>query len=73
MSLILLKCQIPKVCIHLIFDARYLARQYRHFSEGRRGFHADDRYGKQMNRLSRSLKDPSLIDDVSAYVAQLSQ
>jgi cytochrome c553 len=54
-------------------DARHLARQYRHFSEGRRGFHADDRYGKQMNRLSRSLKDPSLIDDVSAYVAQLSQ
>jgi cytochrome c553 len=54
-------------------DARYLARQYRHFSEGRRGFHADDRYGEQMNRLSRSLKGPSLIDDVSAYVAQLSQ
>ena len=54
-------------------DARYLARQYRHFSEGRRGFHAADRYGKQMNRLSRSLKDPSLIDHVSAYVAQLSQ
>ena len=54
-------------------NARYLARQYRHFSEGRRGFHTDDRYGKQMNRLSRSLKDPSLIDDVSAYVAQLSQ
>jgi len=26
-----------------------------------------------MSRLSRSLKDPSLIDDVSAYVAQLSQ
>ena len=54
-------------------DAHYLARQYRHFSEGRRGFHADDRYGKQMNRLLRSLKDPFLIDDVSAYVAQLSQ
>ena len=54
-------------------DASYVARQYRHFSEGRRGFHADDRYGKQMNRLSRSLKDPSLIDDVSAYVAQLSK
>ena len=54
-------------------DAHYLARQYRHFSEGRRGFHIDDRYGKQMSRLSRSLKDPSLIDDVSAYVAQLSQ
>ena len=56
----------------LALDTDYLARQYRHFSEGRRGFHADDRYGKQMNRLSRSLKDPSLIDDVSAYVAQLS-
>ncbi len=54
-------------------DAHYLARQYRYFSEGRRGFHADDRYGKQMNRLSRSIKDASLIDDVSAYVAQLSQ
>ena len=54
-------------------NADYLARQYRHFSEGRRGFHVDDRYGKQMNRLSRSLRDPSLIDDVSAYVAQLSQ
>lgn len=54
-------------------DAHYLARQYRHFSEGRRGFHADDRYGKQMNRLSRSLKDASLIDDISAYVAQLSK
>jgi len=54
-------------------DAQYLARQYRYFSEGRRGFHVDDRYGKQMNRLSRSLKDPSLIDDVSAYVAQLAQ
>lgn len=54
-------------------DASYLVRQYRHFSEGRRGFHTDDRYGKQMSRLSRSLKDPSLINDVSAYVAQLSQ
>ena len=54
-------------------DADYLARQYHHFSEGRRGFHADDHYGKQMNRLSRSLKDPSLIDDVSAYVALLPQ
>ena len=54
-------------------DAGYLVRQYRHFSEGRRGFHTDDHYGKQMNRLSRSLKDPSLIDDVSVYVAQLSQ
>ena len=54
-------------------DASYLVRQYRHFSEGRRGFHTDDRYGKQMNRLSLSLKDLTLIDDVSAYVAQLSQ
>jgi hypothetical protein len=50
-----------------------LARQYHHFSEGRRGFHPDDRHGKQMTRLSRSLKDPALIADVSAYVAQLSQ
>ena len=54
-------------------DASHLARQYPHFNEGRRGFHADDRYWKQMNRLSRSLKDASLIDDISAYVAQLSK
>ena len=55
-------------------DADYLARQYRHFSEGRRGFHADDRYGKQMNRLSRSLKaHPSSMMSVLMWHSCLSK
>jgi len=51
----------------------YLTRQYRHFAEGRRGGHSDDRYGQQMARLARALKDPQLIDDVSTYVASLAE
>ena len=49
----------------------YLSRQYLHFAEGRRGGHPDDRYGQQMARLAKALKDPQLIDDVSTYVASL--
>lgn len=51
----------------------YLSRQYLHFSEGRRGGHPDDRYGQQMARLAKALKDPQLIDDVSTYVASLAE
>lgn len=51
----------------------YLTRQYRHFAEGRRGGHSDDRYGQQMARLARALKDPQLIDDVFSYVATLAE
>ena len=52
-------------------DSDYMNRQYRHFVEGRRGFHPDDRYGKQMARLSLAVKDPNLIHDISSYVVQL--
>lgn len=55
------------------FSHAYLSRQYRHFVEGRRGHHPDDRYGQQMARLTRALKDPQLIDDVSTYVASLAE
>ena len=51
----------------------YLKRQYLHFAEGRRGAHLDDRYGQQMARLSKALKDPQLIDDVTAYVVSLAE
>ena len=51
----------------------YLSRQYLHFAEGRRGSHPDDRYGQQMARLAKALKDPQLIDDVSTYVAALAE
>ncbi len=51
----------------------YLRRQYLHFAKGRRGGHPDDRYGQQMARLAKALKDPQLIDDVSTYVASLAE
>lgn len=51
----------------------YLSRQYLHFSEGCRGGHPDDRYGQQMARLAKALRDPQLIDDVSTYVASLAE
>lgn len=51
----------------------YLSRQYLHFAEGRRGGHPDDRYGQQMARLAKALRDPQLIDDVSTYVASLAE
>lgn len=51
----------------------YLSRQYLHFAEGRRGGHPDNRYGQQMARLAKALRDPQLIDDVSTYVASLAE
>lgn len=54
-------------------SGNYLSRQYLHFVEGRRGAHPSDRYGQQMARLTRALKDPQLIDDISTYVASLAE
>lgn len=51
----------------------YLSRQYLHFAEGRRGGHPHDRYGQQMARLAKALRDPRLIDDISTYVASLAE
>lgn len=51
----------------------YLNRQYLQFAEGKRGAHPNDRYGQQMARLTRAVKDPQLIDDISTYVASLAE
>ena len=51
----------------------YLVRQYLNFAEGRRGTHTNDRYGQQMARLAKALKDPKLIDDVTAYVVSIAE
>jgi len=53
----------------------YLERQLRLFKESdpaaRRGGHADDIYGDQMNMLAGMLKDESAINDVIAYINTL--
>jgi cytochrome c553 len=51
----------------------YLMRQYRAFAKGKRGTHPNDKYGQQMARLSKALKDPQLIDDVTAYVVSIAE
>ena len=51
----------------------YLTRQYREFAKGKRGTHPNDKYGQQMVRLSKALKDPQLIDDVTAYVVSIAE
>jgi cytochrome c553 len=51
----------------------YLTRQYREFAKGKRGTHPNDKYGQQMARLSKALKDPQLIDDVTAYVVSIAE
>jgi cytochrome c553 len=51
----------------------YLTRQYGEFAKGKRGTHPNDKYGQQMARLSKALKDPQLIDDVTAYVVSIAE
>jgi cytochrome c553 len=49
-------------------DAAYLRRQYQNFGSGVRGAHPQDRYGKQMVAMSKSLASPKDLDDVIAYI-----
>jgi cytochrome c553 len=49
-------------------DAAYLRRQYQNFGAGVRGAHPQDRYGKQMAMMSKSLASPKDLDDVIAYI-----
>lgn len=49
-------------------DAAYLRRQFQHFAAGVRGAHPQDRYGKQMVAMSKSLASPKDLDDVIAYI-----
>jgi cytochrome c oxidase subunit 2 len=49
-------------------DADYLERQVRHFRDGIRGRHPEDRWGQQMSDQAALLKDDSAI---AAVVAQI--
>jgi cytochrome c oxidase subunit 2 len=49
-------------------DDWYLVEQYRNFAKGWRGYHADDKYGKQMRMMSGVLPDDQVIASVFAYI-----
>jgi len=49
-------------------DAVYVRRQFQHFAQGVRGAHPQDRYGKQMAMMSKSVATPKDLDDVIAYL-----
>ncbi len=52
-------------------DADYMATQLRHFRDGLRGAHRDDRHGQQMAAMAAILRTDQAIDDVVAYIATL--
>lgn len=51
-------------------DTVYLARQFAAYRAGKRGYHKDDKYGKQM-RAGAGMLDARLDQDVMAYIATL--
>lgn len=48
-------------------DAVYVRRQFRHFAQGVRGAHPQDRYRKQA-MMSKTVATPKDLDDVIAYL-----
>lgn len=52
-------------------DAPYLKRQYRNFGERLRGAHPDDKYGRQMLLMSKSLSREQELEAVIAYMHSL--
>lgn len=52
-------------------DPIYLARQLAAYRAGTRGYHKDDKYGKQMRAAVGMLPDAKLDQDVLAYIATL--
>ncbi|MEM1402574.1 MAG: c-type cytochrome [Pseudomonadota bacterium] len=54
-------------------DAIYLKRQYESFASGLRGANPDDRLGRQMAMMAKTLPDAAAIDDVIAHIVGLSQ
>lgn len=52
-------------------DDWYLARQFSLFKAGIRGSHPDDRFGRQMVAMAKTLPSEQVIRDVSAYIASL--
>lgn len=49
-------------------DRDYLRRQFDHFRDGLRGGHPDDRFGRQMSMMAKSLSSEKDLDDVIAYI-----
>lgn len=49
----------------------YLRRQLANFREGIRGYHEDDRHGKQMILMSRALQREQSVEDLLAYLNTL--
>jgi cytochrome c553 len=49
-------------------DATYLKRQFAHFRDGVRGTHKDDRPGRQMSLMAKTLPGARDLDDVIAFI-----
>jgi cytochrome c553 len=49
-------------------DAAYLKRQFAHFRDGVRGTHKDDRPGRQMSLMAKTLPGERDLDDVIAFI-----
>ena len=59
--------QVPRLAG---IDPVYLARQFAAYRSGKRGYHKDDKYGRQM-RAGAGMLDAKLDQDVMAYIATL--
>lgn len=46
----------------------YFVRQYQNFAENKRGYHSEDRYGRQMKMMAKILPDEQALKDVAAYL-----
>lgn len=49
-------------------DTDYMIRQYKNFSQGIRGAHPDDKWGKQMKFMANSLPNEAALQDVVAFI-----
>lgn len=54
-------------------DSQYLARQLENYTNGLRGTHADDRYGRQMKMMAAVLPDAKTTADVLLFIVSQGQ
>ncbi|MCW8875893.1 MAG: c-type cytochrome [Kangiellaceae bacterium] len=52
-------------------EAYYMKRQLQNFTAGVRGSHAEDKYGKQMAMMAKTLPNAEASDDVIAFILTL--
>lgn len=52
-------------------QSNYIATQLKHFREGIRGYHPDDKYGQQMAAMAYILGGDQAINDVVSYISTL--